>query len=135
MARTLTHNRLVAPAEKGRETPSRQGPPHLCLECAYPLEGAHKRFCNNRCRSRFNNRRQTRGAQLYDLYMAHRFDRTVAKDLNVLTMLNRLASDFRQLDSRERNGRASWRPPADVLANKPGLKAVAFLAHPVAKKR
>ncbi len=35
-----------------------------------------KRFCSTKCKGRYNNRRATRGASIYDLAMAWRRDRT-----------------------------------------------------------
>ena len=62
-------------------------------------------FCRPQCRRAFNNRRAVRGAELYDLVMAHRFDRATARDLGVLALINRAASIFREEDRRERGGR------------------------------
>lgn len=82
-----------------------------CLECGDPLArhaGDTRRsdtsFCCGACRKTFNNRRAMRGAELYDLYMAHRFDHRVATDLGVMQAINRLASFYRQEDQRSRNG-------------------------------
>lgn len=47
-----------------------------CLYCNGPLlKKAWRKFCNQRCRKAFNNRRATRGAILYDLCMKWRKDR------------------------------------------------------------
>ena len=40
--------------------------------------------------------------------MAHRFERSEAQRLGVLKAMNRLASDWRKEDQREREGRPSW---------------------------
>lgn len=102
-----------------------------CLECGDPLArhaGDTRRsdtsFCCIACRKTFNNRRAMRGAELYDLYMAHRFDRRVATDLGVMQAINRLASVYRQEDQRSRDGRRSWRKPKAVLQERPYLKAI-----------
>lgn len=99
----------------------------ICLECGEPFVnggvGPVKEFCCQHCRQRWNNRRLQRGAELYDLYMAHRFDRRVAKCLGVFQAINRLASDFRREDGQRRAMRRSWRQPASVLAERPYLKA------------
>lgn len=66
-----------------------------------------------------------RGAELYDLYMAHRFDRQTAAELGVFQAINRLASKFRQEDHAERGSRRSWRSPRLVIEERPYLRAVA----------
>ena len=95
---------------------------HPCLECG----GATTRgdFCCPACRVSFNNRRKVRGAELYDLYMAHRFDRAAATELGVFQAINRLASNYRQEDQARRDGRRSWRKPGAVLEERPYLRAV-----------
>lgn len=97
-----------------------------CLECgaAYQADKQTSQFCAAACRRTYNNRRQTRGAELYDLFMAHRFDRDNARSLHVLSMLNRLASIYREDDRRERAGRRSWTPPDVVADRAPHLRAV-----------
>lgn len=95
-----------------------------CLEC-----GADHRckgdFCSTACRHDFNNRRKARGAELYDLYMAHRFERGLAKQLGVFQAINRLASNYREEDKARRAGRRSWRSPRVVLEERPFLKSIA----------
>lgn len=98
---------------------------HECLECGVPATGRAAEFCSQACRFAFNNRRKRRGAELYDLYMAHRFDRAVATELGVFQAINRLASDYREQDKAERAGRRSWRKPRAVLSERPYLKAIA----------
>lgn len=83
-----------------------------------------REFCGDRCRQAWNNRRLQRGAELYDLYMAHRFERAEASDLGVFQAINRLASDFRAEDHDNRDGRRSWRKPRAVLAERPYLKSM-----------
>lgn len=96
---------------------------HACLECGAPRSRTAD-FCSKSCRSDFNNRRKARGAELYDLYMAHRFQRSVALDLGVFQAINRLASNFREEDRAERDGRRSWRKPEAVLGERPYLKSI-----------
>lgn len=96
-----------------------------CAECGAAftprrLEGV---FCSARCRKAFNNRRMQRGAELYDLVMAWRFEREEAAQRGVLKRIARLASDFRERDHDERAGRKSWRPARLVLARRPDLAA------------
>lgn len=95
-----------------------------CLECGadHICKGE---FCSTACRHDFNNRRKARGAELYDLYMAHRFERDRSKQLGVFQAINRLASIYRQEDLHRRSGRKSWRSPRAVLEDRPFLKAIA----------
>lgn len=94
-----------------------------CLECGAPHSAAmaHGDFCATACRHAFNNRRRIRGADLYDLVMAWRFDRSVATSFKVLRAICRLASDFRAEDRSRRAGRASWRHPRKIKRAKPAL--------------
>lgn len=113
-----------------------KSPPRLkahqrtCLECGdgfSPLM-AHGEFCSGSCRKAWNNRRMARGAELYDLFMALRFDRPMAQALGLWAILCRAAALYRKQDDDERAGRRSWAQPQDVLARKPYLKAVAIVA-------
>lgn len=96
---------------------------HACLECGGP-RSAKGEFCANSCRDSFNNRRKARGAELHDLYMAHRFDRASAQDLGVLQAMNRMASVWREEDKARRAGRRSWRDTREVLAERPYLRSI-----------
>lgn len=95
---------------------------HACLECGAETVSKGE-FCCTACRTSFNNRRKARGIEFYDLYMAHRWDRSAAQSLGVLQAMNRLASDFRAEDRSDREGRRSWRRASEVLAERPYLKA------------
>ncbi|WP_341874477.1 hypothetical protein [Methylobacterium nodulans] len=97
-----------------------------CLECGQPYGAAarHPGFCSTACRQAWNNRRLQCGAEVYDLWMAFRFQRPLARALKLLSALNRLASLYREEDRRERAGRPSWRAPEVVLASRPYLRAV-----------
>ena len=94
-----------------------------CLECG-GRNDTKGEFCSTSCRSKFNNRRKARGAEIYDLYVAHRFDRANAASLGVFQAINRLASNYRQEDQARRDGRRSWRRPQEVLQERPYLKAI-----------
>ena len=96
-----------------------------CKECGRAFTASQKtaEFCGTPCRMTFNNRRRDRGADVYDLFMAHRYDRTAAGALKVLTKLNRLAAHFRDEDITQRAGRPSYHAPARVLARHPYLEA------------
>ncbi len=96
-----------------------------CLDCGAGFPAATAReFCSKACRKRWNNRRATRGAELYDLYMAHRFDRQAAQALGVFQAINRMASNWRQEDRDARGARRSWRLPRAVMEERPFLKAI-----------
>jgi hypothetical protein len=79
-----------------------------CAECGKDevVSRPEARFCCNPCKTSWNNRRQQRGAQLYDLLMTCRYDREVAKENNVWTLLCRMAEHFKAEDDEA--GRKSW---------------------------
>jgi hypothetical protein len=94
-----------------------------CLECGSTFttdtrQGPH---CSTRCRKNWNNRRMLRGAELYDLYMAHRFERERGTEMALMSKINRMVSIFREDDNGKRAGRRSWRDPATIIAEKPYL--------------
>ena len=94
-----------------------------CAECGEP----HQRdglFCSQSCRLAFNNRRLLRGAVLYDLFMALRFDRHAPSVGQAWRAMCRAAAAWRDEDHRQRAGRKSWRPPAEVLSRTPALFAL-----------
>lgn len=82
-----------------------------CQECGsvYTARKSHARFCSTVCRKLHNNRRATRGAELYDYYMAMRFER--ATHGGSIAIMNQMASNWRETDKRERDGRFSWAMP------------------------
>jgi len=98
---------------------------NACLECGVPFAATRGReFCAPGCRQLWNNRRMQRGAELYDLYMAHRFDRANAQALHAMTAMNRMTANFRAEDRAQRAGRQSWRSPRAVIEERPYLRAV-----------
>jgi predicted nucleic acid-binding Zn ribbon protein len=101
-------------------------PIRVCQECGSALTGMKPgaRFCTAKCRLSFNNRRLQRGAELYDLFMAMRYDRAAAQEAGAWSMLCRMAQQMRDDDFRERGGRKSWQPAARVLKDRPDLHAV-----------
>lgn len=111
-----------APAE--RERPG-FGQPCPCLECGAPFlaRQADAEFCALACRKAWNNRRLLRGAELYDLFMALRWDRRTVTGLHVFTALSRLAAGFRREDTQQRAGRRSWASPVRIIARRPYLRA------------
>lgn len=81
-----------------------------CQECGESFESrkVEARFCSTACRQAFNNRRLQRGADLYDLFMASRFERDQAAQEELWSKMCAVASGWRQEDERDRRGRKSW---------------------------
>lgn len=100
--------------------------PRVCQECGEPLASQKPgaRFCTSKCRLSFNNRRLQRGAELYDLFMAMRYDRAAAQEAGAWSMLCRMAQQMRDDDVAKRDGRKSWQAPNVVLKDRPDLHAV-----------
>ncbi|WP_062220603.1 hypothetical protein [Aureimonas sp. D3] len=101
---------------------------NACLECGCDLAPGPKdrEFCCAGHRATWNNRRLQRGAALYDLWMAHRWQRSEAQAAGLFQALCRLVSDYRAEDRAEREGRRSWRRHELVLGDRPHLKAKKF---------
>lgn len=91
-----------------------------CRECSAPLTGGAS-FCSRDCRNSYTNRRRTRGAEIYDLFMTLRYDRPRAKIMNIWSKLCRMAAEFKRQDDEA--GRQSWNDPAVTLQNRPDLEA------------
>lgn len=104
--------------------------PRICLECGEQFQARdhESHYCTTACRKAFNNRRAVRGAELYDLYMAHRFERESAKQAGVFQAINRLASMWREQDKRERSRRKSWRPFRKIFEAKGPIFSAVRLA-------
>ena len=85
--------------------------PTLCLECnaAYTPRAALQRFCSPSCSKVFNNRRMTRGAELYDYYMSMRYERDTHS--GNIAIMNQMAMKWRDEDKASRDGRQSWATP------------------------
>lgn len=80
-----------------------------CLECGAPLNLTKPgNFCCREHRKDFNNRRMSRGAELYDLVMELRFNRSEAKRKGTWSLLCARAGAFRDADKHYRDGRPSW---------------------------
>ena len=97
-----------------------------CLECGSNFETGHQGehvFCQGQCRKNFNNRRAKRGAILYDLFMANRFERDEASDEKVLSAMSRLASDWKHEDDQQRGQRPSWGNWRRFLRANPHLRS------------
>ena len=92
-----------------------------CLECGQGFSSVsdHAEFCCAPCRNAWNNRRAARGAEIYDLFMALRFERGAAKLAQVWTLLCAVASAYRDADRVKRDGRRSWRKRRSAIADIP----------------
>ena len=106
-----------------------------CGECGTSFRPHYtgSMFCSTPCRQNFHNRRKLRGSQLYDLFMAQRFDRAEAIEAETWKSMCRLAAEYREDDTANRSGRRSWfglSNPEHVLNRLPYL-----LAHTVVKAR
>lgn len=81
-----------------------------CRECGKSL--ADKRqgavFCSPEHRKTWNNRRMVRGAELYDLFMALRYDRKAANEVGAWSVMTNLSRAMRDSDNLMRDGRQSW---------------------------
>lgn len=88
-----------------------------CRECGGPILARRQDavFCAKRCQMAWHNRRRTRGAEMYDLVMAMRFDRQEAARVGAYSMLTQLASAARESDLVKRPGRPSWNLGEAVL--------------------
>ena len=95
----------------------------VCRECGSPTGGE---FCKppSKCKTKWNNRRKSRGAVLYDLLMSQRFDREAAEADHIWTLACRQMADWRVDDNRRRGGRLSWRGHKAVLQERPYLLAL-----------
>ena len=73
----------------------------ICKECGaeYTAKKAHSKFCSTKCRKDYNNRRAVRGAQLYDVFMAIRYDREAATKYGLdRTFISRMGEMFNEED-------------------------------------
>ena len=88
-----------------------------CDECGqeFIAKRADSYYCSTDCRKTFNNRRAMRGAVVYDLLMAMRYERDLAKKLQLTwTVVCRLAEMYRRQDDVEGRKR-SWRRASIVM--------------------
>ena len=98
---------------------------NTCRFCGNDL-GTERRanalFCDNRgkCRAAYSNRRLWRGAILYDLFMALRFERTAAEEAGIWSAMCRLASIWREED-RTQTEAPSWANWKAYLERNPHL--------------
>jgi len=99
--------------------------PRICLECGKEFSAgrADAEFCCRACIRAWNNRRMTRGAEVFDLLMVHRYQRDIASRFKVWRTINRLAAKYRDEDIAERGGRRSWRRLRAFMEGRPYLWA------------
>jgi hypothetical protein len=105
-----------------------------CLECGASLRpsghgGNVRDFCCHACGVKFNNRRRTRGAELYDLFMAQRYSREEAESEGAWNLMCRMAQSFKAQDDAQRDGRRSWAPVREVRARRPEYVATVVEKH------
>jgi hypothetical protein len=85
---------------------------HCCRECGKPLDMGRKatmEFCSTAHRIAWRNRRMSRGAELYDLFMAMRYDREQAKIFGLWKLMCRLGRMWNEEDKAA--NRQSYFPP------------------------
>ena len=97
-----------------------------CMECGegYVAATTRSKFCCLPCNKTFNNRRSMRGAILYDLFMALRFERGLADKLNLWTLVCRQCMFWKMADENTRGDRNTWRAPSEVIAERPYLHSI-----------
>jgi hypothetical protein len=79
-------------------------------------------FCCAAHKDRYNNRRKNRGAEIYDLMMAMRFDRKAAADAGAWAIMCRMASEWKAEDDAA--GVRSFQPVAEVLMRHPQYRGI-----------
>lgn len=102
--------------------------PRTCRECSKPLDPDRKgntEFCDTHCRISWRNRRMSRGADLYDAFMAMRFDRDAAKDKGLWALMCRMASAWNEEDKAA--GRQSYFPPDETVMRNVQHQAVTIV--------
>jgi hypothetical protein len=97
----------------------------FCRECGARFEAKRvsREFCCTKCRQTFHNRAASRGADLFHLFMAMRFDRANAEVAGAWSLLCRMAAAFKAEDDRDRAGRVSWDEIEKVKARNAHLLA------------
>lgn len=125
--------RLNRAPRMGQNAPAIKLLERHCMECGDAFHTPARTpglFCSTTHKADWQNRRQRRGAVLYDLYMANRYNRPLAAvlkaelGLSVMTLMSRLASHWHEEDLAERDGRRTWRTTRTVLSDNPHLFAV-----------
>jgi hypothetical protein len=108
-----------------------------CRECGERFEAKRstREFCRAACRQAFHNRAASRGAELYHLFMAARFDRGSATAAGAWSTMCRLASIFRAEDIRDCGGRQTWDAVAKVKARNAHLLATVVDTNAAGRRR
>lgn len=101
-----------------------------CSECGVTFQGErrHAEFCTGECKTMFNNRRKNRGSIIYDMFMAMRYERDLAKKFGAWTDMCKLAAHWRREDMEKREARRSWGDWRTWQKNNPWLEAVVVQA-------
>jgi hypothetical protein len=93
-----------------------------CRECgvAHNTPRYLKAFCSDTCKRNFNNRRQQRGAQLYDAMMIAGYESNERiKEAGVPAKAHvigaALMKSWIEEDAKARGGRPSWGDPYDFV--------------------
>ncbi|WP_303829345.1 hypothetical protein [Asticcacaulis taihuensis] len=94
-----------------------------CQWCGeeFAKRGGSQLFCSDPHKTAFNNLRKERGAQLYDLFVALRYERKLAAGLKVWSLICTMIAHFREEDRQKRSGRRSWMPARTVTERRPYL--------------
>lgn len=94
---------------------SRKQISHACAECGTAFQATDRKaaFCSVACRTASNNRRRERGALLYDLLVHQRFNREVAQERQVRSLIDRMVSNWVAEDRAA--GRRVLRPLQDCI--------------------
>jgi hypothetical protein len=81
-----------------------------CRECGIDISDKRQGavFCSAEHRKAWNNRRMIRGAEVYDLLMANRYEREKSTALGVWSIATNLLRAYRDSDRKLRDGRQSW---------------------------
>lgn len=88
----------------------------ICAECAQEFEARDRRaeFCSTVCKNNTNNRRVKRGVMLLDLYVHTRFNRKVAGEKKLQTLIDRMVGNWIEEDRAA--GRRYIRPVDDCIS-------------------
>lgn len=89
-----------------------------CLECGSPVPQTARRkreFCCREHSNDFQNRRKSRGAEIYDLFRAMRRDRAKAKELDIWTEMCRLDTLWEDEDRTSGRVTKSYLDPERAL--------------------
>lgn len=98
--------------------------PRTCRECNKPLRATMRsvsEFCGTPCRIAWRNRRTSRGAELYDCFMALRYDREAARDEGLWALMCRMAQSWNDEDKAA--NRQTYFPPRETVQRNVRYKA------------